>query len=89
MQSLSQGSEREPGLEPEHELEVLAPEPQDRSEVSNDSTSPGLVQSSPRDVWTWIGPVQVSTGLARTGTGPVHSDGISPMSLEFSHTLSH
>jgi len=52
-------------------------------------TGPGLVQSSPRDFWTEIGPVQISTGLVRTGTGPVHSDGISPMSLGVSHTLSH
>jgi len=49
--------EHEPGLEPEHELEVLAPKPKDVREASNDSTSPGLVQSSRRDFWTGIGPV--------------------------------
>ena len=86
---MSHSLELEPGLEPEHELEVLAPEPKDGREVSNDSTSPGLVQSSPRDFWTGIGPVQISTGLVRTGTGTVHSDGITPMSLGVSHTLSH
>ena len=84
---MSQSSELEPGLDPEHELEVLVPEPKDGSEVSNDSTSLGLVQSSPRDFWTGIGPVQISTGLVWTGTEPVHSDGISPMSLGVSHTL--
>jgi len=67
----------------------LAPEPKDGSEVSNDSTSPGLVQSSRRDFWTGIGPVQISTGLVRTGTGPVHSDGISLMSLGVGHTFRH
>ena len=80
--------ELESGLEPEHYLEVLAPEPEDGSEVSNDSTSPGLVQSIPRDFWTRIGRIQVSTGLVRTGAGPVHLDGISPMSLGVSHILS-
>jgi hypothetical protein len=30
---LSQSSEPEPGLEPEHELEVFAPEPKDGREV--------------------------------------------------------
>jgi hypothetical protein len=81
--------ELEPGLESEHELEVLAPEPKDGREVSNDSTSPGLVQSSARDFWTGIGPGQMSTGLVWTGIGRVHSDGISPMPLGGSHTLSH
>ena len=81
--------ELEPGQEPEHELEVLVPQPMDGREVSNDSTSPGLVQSSPRDFWTMIGPVQISTGLVWTGTGTVHSHGISLMSPGVSHTLSH
>jgi hypothetical protein len=61
-----------PGLEPEHELEVLAPEPKDGREVGNNSTSPSLVQSSRRDFWTGITPVQISTGLIQTGTGRVH-----------------
>jgi hypothetical protein len=81
--------ELEPGLEPEHELEVLAPEPEDGREGSNDSTIPGIVQSSPRDFWTGKGPVQIATGLVRTGTGTVYLDEICPMSLGVSHKLSH
>jgi len=80
--------ELQPGLDPEHEVEVLAPEPKNGREVSNDSTSQRLVQSSPRDFWTGIGPVQISTGLVRTGTETVHSDESRPMSLGVSHTLS-
>jgi hypothetical protein len=79
----------EPGLEPEHELEVLVLESKDRTEGSNVSTSLGLVQSSRRDFWTGIGQVQISTGLGLTGTGTVHSDGISPMPLGVSHTESY
>ena len=79
-------SELEPDIEPEHELEVLAPEPKDGSKVSNHPTSPGLVLSRPRAFWTGSGPVQISSGLVRTGSGPVHSEGIIPMSHGFSHT---
>jgi hypothetical protein len=36
-----------------------------------------------------MGQVHICTGLVHTGPGPVPSDGISPMSLGVSHTLSH
>jgi hypothetical protein len=39
-------AELEPGVQPEHKLVVLAPEPKDGSEVSNDSSRLGFVQSS-------------------------------------------
>jgi hypothetical protein len=54
-----------------------------------DWSGPSLIQSSPRDFWTGIGPVQISAGLVRAWTGPVHWGGISPMSLAVIHTLSH
>lgn len=84
-----QGSEFEPGLESEHELEVLAPEAMDDKELSNYSLSPGLVQYSPRAFWTGIGSVQISTGVVLIGTGPVHSNAINPMSPRVSHTISY
>jgi len=61
VKSFSKSSEAEPGLEPEHEREVLAPDCIDGSEVINDSTSPGFVQSSPRDFCTYIRSAQIST----------------------------
>jgi len=58
-----------------------------RGWISPEWTGPGLVQSSPRGFWTGIEPVQISAGLVRAWTGPVHSGGISPMSQGVSHTL--
>lgn len=76
-------------LEPEHELKVMMPEPEDGNKVSNDPTSPGLVQYRPRDILTGIGPDQIFTALVFTAIRTVHLDGISLMSLAVSNTLSH
>jgi hypothetical protein len=75
------------GLEPEQELEVLAPERNDGKEVRTDSTSPGLVQSSLKHFWSGIVEVEISTGLIPPKSKLVYSDGISPMFLGASYAL--
>jgi len=65
-ESISQSSKHGwhgPVTEAEHEMEVLVPQSEDGSDVTNDYTSPGCVRSSERDFWTRIRPVLLSTAL--------------------------